>query len=577
MTGRRRVLVRGAAVLAVLTVGTGAVPASGAAAAAKAPGTATPPKGSGINTPAALNDPKCDKDGGPYGRWDFMSKGTGPVCVRPFEQGDSNGGATSRGVTKGTITVVAVTQNPEQTAVQKQQGGTPPKSNSTGATGTMEDALHDILAAYSHVYETWGRNVELKYVQSSGSDEASQRADALRVEEYKPFAVLETTPTGLDTLTRTVAKDKYIVMSNTTTTDNALQQQPYRWGQADQVSVAVNAGEFVGKQVVGREAAFAGSADLQKETRKIGVLYPPAVFDAKKWFVSQVTKYGGKNGKIDANAMLEYTSNGTTVGDPTTAQEQAPTLVAKLKDLGVTTVVMFTDVEMGKAVTAQATKLEYHPEWIIAGYQYQDLALLARQYDQDQWAHAFGISNLFPYVKPADPNAPAALDAVQWYYGRGNGTSSIPGGAYIAWLMAGLQYAGPHLTPKTFQQGLFSVPAQGGAASDLPLGFQTGYGKTVGLPYDEYLALGTDFAPVWWDSETADAYSQIFLSQAKGGEWYVDGGKRFKAGSWPTKPLAFFDKKTAIQVFDTSPLPATVPVACKGCPSDGGPGSPGAT
>ena len=52
-------------------------------------------------------------------------------------------------------------------------------------------------------------------------------------------------------------------------------------------------------------------------------------------------------------------------------------MVAKLKDLGVTTVVMFTDVEMGKAITAQATRLEYQPEWIIAGYQYQDLALLA--------------------------------------------------------------------------------------------------------------------------------------------------------------------------------------------------------
>ena len=96
--------------------------------------------------------------------------------------------------------------------------------------------------------------------------------------------------------------------------------------------------------------------------------------------------------------------------------------------------------------------------------------------------------------------------------------------------MAGIQYAGPDLTVKTFRQGLFSVPAQGGAASDLPNSFQTGYGKTVGLPYDEYLALGTDFAPVWWDSETPDAYSQIFLSQAKGGEWYVDGAKRYKAG-----------------------------------------------
>ena len=572
MDSRGRRLAR--IVTAVTALGLLTASVSGTASAApKAPGTATPPPGSGINTPAALHDAKCVTTDSAYGRWSFVSVGTGPVCVRPFENGESNGGATSRGVTAKTITIVAVTQNPEQTATQKQQGGTPPKNNNTGETGTMEDALHDIFAAYGHVYETWGRTIELKYVQSSGSDEAAQRADALRVEDYKPFAVLETTPTGLDVLTTKVAQDGYIVMSNTTTTDKALKQQPYRWGQADQVADAVNAGEFVGKQLVGKKAEYAGNPDFKKTNRTIGVLYPPAVFDLKKWFVPQVEKQGGK---ITPNAILEYTSNGTTVGDPTTAQEQAPTLVAKLKDLGITTVVMFTDVEMGKAVTAQATRLEYQPEWVIAGYQYQDLALLARSYDQDQWAHAFGISNLFPYVKPADPNAPTALDAVQWYYGRGNGTSSIPGGAYVAWVMAGIQYAGPNLTPKTFRQGLFSVPATGGAASDLPIGFQTGYGKTVGLPYDEYLALGTDFAPVWWDAETPDAYSQIFLSQAQGGEWYVDGAKRYKAGTWPTKPMTFFDKATAIQVFPTSPVPASQPNPCTGCPSDGAPGTPGA-
>ena len=150
-------------------------------------------------------------------------------------------------------------------------------------------------------------------MQSSGDDEAAQRADALRVEDHKPFAVLETTPTGLDVLTTKVAQDGYLVMSNTTTTDKAIKQQPYRWGQADQVAVAVNAGEFVGKQLVGKKAEYAGSADLQKANRVIGVVYPPAVFDLQKWFVPEVEKQGGK---IAPNAILEYTSNGTTVGDP---------------------------------------------------------------------------------------------------------------------------------------------------------------------------------------------------------------------------------------------------------------------
>ena len=293
MTGRRRRL--GQVVLAVTAVALVTAGLAGSATgAAKAPGTVTPPKGSGINTPAALNDPRCVTTNSAYGRWSFVSVGTGPVCVRPFEDGEKNGGATVRGVTAKTITIVAVTQNPAQTATQKQQGGTPPKNNNTGETGTMEDALHDLFAAYGHVYETWGRTIELKFVQSSGDDEAAQRADALRVEDHKPFAVLETTPTGLDVLTTKVAQDGYLVMSNTTTTDKAIKQQPYRWGQADQVAVAVNAGEFVGKQLVGKKAEYAGSAELQKANRVIGVVYPPAVFDLQKWFVPEVEKQGGK-------------------------------------------------------------------------------------------------------------------------------------------------------------------------------------------------------------------------------------------------------------------------------------------
>ena len=94
MTGRRRL---GQVVLAVAAVALATAGLAGSATgAAKAPGTATPTKGSGINTPAALNDARCVKTTNPYGRWSFVSVGTGPVCVRPFEDGEKNGGATAR-------------------------------------------------------------------------------------------------------------------------------------------------------------------------------------------------------------------------------------------------------------------------------------------------------------------------------------------------------------------------------------------------------------------------------------------------------------------------------------------------
>ena len=262
-----------------------------------------------------------------------------------------------------------------------------------------------------------------------------------------------------------------------------------------------------------------------------------------------------------------YTSNGSTLGDSVTAQEAAPTIVAKLKSAGVTTVFLFTDVAMTSAVLKQATQQEYRPEWVITAYQYQDLSILSRNYDPDQWAHAFGISNLYPYVASAGGQN-SSNDAFAWFWGPNNGTYSVQGGSWIAWLMTGVHAAGPNLTPKTFQQGLFALPAAGGAASSNPAAFQTGYGKTVGLPYDEYMALGTDFAPVWFDAKT-DSFSQILGTKGTGTTWYLDGAKRYHAGQWPTKPFAFFDASASINQFDTPPVPLTASVPCVECPSSG--------
>ena len=88
----------------------------------------------------------------------------------------------------------------------------------------------------------------------------------LRVENYKPFAVLETTPTGLDVLTTKVAQDGYLVMSNTTTTDKAIKQQPYRWGQADQVAVAVNTANSSASNSWGRRPSTRGARTCRRRT-----------------------------------------------------------------------------------------------------------------------------------------------------------------------------------------------------------------------------------------------------------------------------------------------------------------------
>jgi hypothetical protein len=82
----------------------------------------------------------------------------------------------------------------------------------------------------------------------------------------------------------------------------------------------------------------------------------------------------------------------------------------------------------------------------------------------------------------------------------------------------------------------------------------------------------TDFAPVWFDADTSGG-SNIYASlSGKGVEWYLDGGKRYAAGKWPTKPLPFFEEEGAIVSFASRPPRFVAP--CTGCPSDGGPGTP---
>ena len=527
------------------------------------------------------NNPKCHHDNpnyGVYGRFNGTTVGGGPICVKPWKDGDDNGGATSPGVTKDAITVVAVVPNDTQLSGTSVAAGTTPVSRvDMSPGGTYADAIHDYLLPLMKYYETWGRDISVKFVTSSGSDEPAQRGDAVTIKALKPFAVMDMVTAGLDVLDAEIAKAKIFVYGDATTAAKARAQAPYRWGLSDAQSAAVNSGEIIGKQLVGKKAAYAGG-DVKKQTRKFGVVYIPTLIDIDQ-FKSYFKKYGG-----NLTTESPYTSNGTTFGDDALAQEQAPVIVTKMKSSGVTTVILLSDVAMNKAMMAQATKQEWFPEWYLTGAVFQDIAIFARSYDQQQFAHAFGVSNLAPYVQP-DPTPPPPELALSvqilpltWYWGATIGTqvtSVVP--RDLAWLMRGIHTAGPKLTPKTFQQGLFSIPASGGAAQNYPTGALTpGYGKNAGLPYDEYMDLGLDFVPVWWDPETTGP-SNGTGTVGKGVITFVNGAKRYRASTWPKKQFAWFEKKGTVVGFDTRQTPTPVYVGdCAECPAGGGPGQPGA-
>jgi hypothetical protein len=525
-----------------------------------AKGVGEPPKGAGMGTKAALENPKCNAGAiKGWGVFPLVTETSGPFCVAPAPA--DNGGATSRGVTATTIKVAVVVPNARELAAQGVQTPTAP----TGRPARTEDAINDSWAAFSHVYETWGRKVDFSFFTSSGDDEAAQRADALAIEQLKPFAVIDTNNAGLSTLAGVLAADKYLVFSQGTSTQNTLDQAPYRWGLNDPSGSMLNAAEFIGKQLVNGKAQWAGESAFKSEKRTFGVVYPKGLDISI--FTKALAKYGGKL----ATPPLQFTTNGSPYGDSVAAQEAAPLIIAKLKTAGVTSVIMFTDLATGGQMTKIATQQEYSPEWVLTSYQYQDVALLARDmYDQTQFAHAFGLSVLYPL-----PPTPAVANPLtDWYWGPGRATTNVVAQNDLNWLAAAIHYAGPTLTPANVQKGLFAVPARGGAASDSPVTIQNGWGKTHGLTYASYFTTGADFAPIWWDSDTTGSSNALNVN-GKGVVWYVNDGKRYIAGTWPTKTFNFFDKKGATFAFDTAPPPPPGnPAPCTGCPSTGGPGTP---
>ena len=203
----RVVVVVGVAVAAAL-------PVVSAGAATQAPGAGKPPAGSGMNTAAALANPLCRKDDGPYGTLDFVVQGGGPVCVAVWKQGADNGGATYQGVTKDSIDVVVLVPNDQQLAGA--QPGQSPVNQATGKTGTVTNAFKDTFAAFEHqAFQTYGRKINLVFVTSTGDDETSQRADAVTVKAKKPFAVIDGTYTSEPVFGTALAAAKIPVFANT--------------------------------------------------------------------------------------------------------------------------------------------------------------------------------------------------------------------------------------------------------------------------------------------------------------------------------------------------------------------------
>ncbi len=531
-----------------------------------------PVKAAGVGTEAALSSSKCEASTG-LTKMNFTAR---PPCVRPFGAREDNGGATTRGVTEDAISVVVlVPDTAQQEAAAKEPGATPPVDQATGALGSLEDGFEDFFEVFAHWNETWGREVELEFVNPSGADEAAQRADALRVLEMEPFAVIDQGGTfgGGAVFGSVLAAEEIIVITSggeaRGSNDDAIEQSPYRWGNQDTGVFAVNAGEFVAKSLSGRKAQWAGDEALQTKVRKLAVLHPVGAggVDVSK-FEDAFRKYRGKGSLTTVSYDLG--DDPSALGDE--AQRLAPQVLAKIKDSGATSVVLFTDiVNMTPAVMNAATDQEYFPEWVMTGLGFQDIDFVARiLWPPEQVTQVFGIGTSPPYA--ADGSSANGLETFfDTYWGENQGTYA-PVAVGIGFLLhSGIQLAGPKLTPQRFEQGVFSMPAAGGAIDGQISNFMNAYGRGAGVPYDQYQTIGADYAMKWWDPEAFGVSNLVPGPAADGKFSFLNGAARYYAGTWPKGNQKFFDRSASIAQLE-SPPPADAPpnFPCDGCPVSSG-------
>ena len=549
-----------AALAALATVGAlaGAGVAGGAASAASSP--------AGIGSKAALTGPNCDDETGRV----KMVYVFAPPCVKPFADGASNGGATTQGVTADAVQVVVYTgfpadQAPEDTADRSK--GQLATDFALGGPGTIEDAIHDTNAAVGHVLEAYGRTIEFSYLTRTGVDEAAQRADAITAAERKPFAVLDLASAEL--FCTEIASRKIIAICTTGTNESMEAQKPYRYSTfIDFWANVISTAELIGKSLKGKPAEWAGDATTQATTRKFGVVYTDGQtgIDVDLWKQS-LSKYGAPKMAVE----LPYDPGVTEVtGNGEVAQREAPTMITKLKDAGVTSVVLFTDVSMNSALMTQANAQEFHPEWIQTGFLFQDIPQIARLVNQEQWAHSFGVGTLNIPIK----GRPAGDVVLAWYWGDENFSYNAGVLGEIVVLTFGMHLAGPKLTPETFRTGVFSVGALGGAITDDPGNIMLARGKAPGVPYTEYL-FGGDHTVLWWDPEAVLTPASSSATPTKGAPRYLEAGTRYLQGKLPKGDLPFFDPAVSQLELDGEPKPLP-DYPCDDCPSSGNGQQPGA-
>ena len=433
-------------------------------------------------TPSASGTSRAGVACGPEARqvtWTVYA----PPCRAAFE-GD-NGGATAHGVTADTITITYRRSDSTQDAAAFAALGSPDFSDESYVAD-----LQAYIDLFNREYELYGRQVELVPFQGrgdwlsehQGQNLAAAQADAATAHDLGSFAELSFLYKATQAYHQYLARAGVIAIGAPGLPQAFFEQNaPWMyspWPTGDKL--AGWAANTACTHLVGQPASFAGDEAMRAQTRVFAIITP----DTPGYTASgALMEQGLATCDAPVGRRIAYSFNIPTF------QTQANSIVAQLREAGVTTVICYCDPLMPAFLSQTAEQQRFAPEWMAATLGPTDQLL--RYSVPNQWAHAISNQGAFPSRDRSEAfrvfqlSRPGAEPAEEFY---------PTAYALALQLFNGLQAAGPNLTPSTFQLGMFSLPP-----SDTGEFGTWAYGTGAFTP-------GVDTQVGWWSTSEISAF-----------------------------------------------------------------------
>ncbi len=388
-----------------------------------------------------------------------------------------------------------------------------------------------LLSYFNQRYEFYGRKLVLKGFAPKGGvfgevSASDMQADADRVhDEMEAFASLAYVPRAgaehhyYDRLARLgiVSVDSH---ASNREESHLAKYAPYQWAYLPSFDVMMrNFAEFICKSLAGRPPRYGGVGTSELETpREFGLVYHVSDDGSSP---SRTTLLAAlKSCKVEPAVVTQYTD--------------AQQTVLQLKNANATSVICLCQGDQYFTMMPEATNQVYFPEWLISSYHYLDYDSAAQKYPNEQSAHAFGVTfhnkwlpqKQMPWyqaIKEADPDYETGDD--------GYASSAYERYYELLVLASGIQMAGPNLTPKTFQEGMFKAyfPPPGSGRDPL---YYAGGGFSPG---DHTMV--QDGTMIWY-SQSEMGYT---TNVRRGTFCYIKNGLRYGLGQWPRGDPKFFE------------------------------------